>query len=257
MTLTVNGAADERRARMAQVRLYLCTDARTDRGGPREFARFLHAALSGGVDVVQLRDRSLDVVDELEYLALARAVTREHGALLAVNDRADLALAAGADVFHTGQRDLPVGFSRSMLGPEMILGRSSGGGAQGAAALADPDVDYFCVGPVWGTPTKPGRAAVGTGAVRAMADAAASAIALTSGAAAPAAGDTSGAQAEATTLHPAPWFAIGGIDLDTVADVVAAGARRIVVVRAITHAGDPEAAARALRRALEPIPVNG
>lgn len=233
MTLTVNGAADERRARMAQVRLYLCTDARTDRGGPREFARFLHAALSGGVDVVQLRDRSLDVVDELEYLALARAVTREHGALLAVNDRADLALAAGADVFHTGQRDLPVGFSRSMVGPEMILGRSSGGGAQGAAALADPDVDYFCVGPVWGTPTKPGRAAVGTGAVRAMADAAASGTVET------------------------PWFAIGGIDLDTVADVVAAGARRIVVVRAITDAGDPETAARALRRALEPVRVSG
>lgn len=240
MTLTVNGAADERRARMAQVRLYLCTDARTDRGGPREFARFLHAALSGGVDVVQLRDRGLDVVDELEYLALARGITREHGALLAVNDRADLALAAGADVFHTGQRDLPVGFSRSMLGPEMILGRSSGGGAQGAAALADPDVDYFCVGPVWGTPTKPGRAAVGTGAVRAMADAAASGTARLE-----------------TPLVETPWFAIGGIDLDTVADVVAAGARRIVVVRAITDAGDPEAAARALRRALEPIPVNG
>lgn len=232
--MTVNGAARERRrARMTQVRLYLCTDARTDRGGLPEFARFLHAALSGGVDVVQLRDRSLDVVDELEYLALARAVTREHGALLAVNDRADLALAAGADVFHTGQRDLPVGFSRAMLGPEMILGRSSSGGAQGAAALADPDVDYCCVGPVWGTPTKPGRAAVGTGAVRAMADAAASGLVET------------------------PWFAIGGIDLDTVADVVAAGAQRIVVVRAITDAGDPEAAARALRGALEPLRVNG
>lgn len=223
---------------MEQVRLYLCTDARTDRGGPREFVRFLHAALSGGVDVVQLRDRTLDVVDELEYLALARAVTREHGALLAVNDRADLARAAGADVFHTGQRDLPVAFARDLLGPEIILGRSSGGGEQGMAALGDGEVDYFCVGPVWGTPTKPGRAAVGTGAVRAMADAAAS-------------GMTSGMTAgEAPGAERTPWFAIGGIDLTTVADVVAAGARRIVVVRAITQASDPAAAARALRAAV-------
>lgn len=216
-----------RHEQLLQARLYLCTDARTQRGDQRDFVAFLHAALSGGVDVVQLRDPGLDVVDELEYLALARAVTREHGALLAVNDRADLAVAAEADVVHTGQRDLPVARVRALVGPDVVLGRSTQGGGQAAAALADPDVDYFCVGPVWATPTKPGRAAVGIEEVRAT--------------------------ATATRGTGAPWFAIGGVDTTSVHDVVAAGAQRVVVVRAITDARDPLAAARELRSALGPL----
>ncbi|MBF0689407.1 MAG: thiamine phosphate synthase [Cellulomonas sp.] len=209
----------ERRARLADARLYLCTDARRASG---DLDQFLHAVLAGGVDVVQLRDRSLDVVDELAIGARVRDVAHEHGALFAVNDRADLAQALRADVLHTGQRDLPVAVARELVGPGMLLGRSSGGGAAAAEAAADPEVDYFCVGPVRATPTKPGRDPVGLAAVREVADAA------------------------PTT----PWFAIGGIDEALLPDVVAAGARRAVVVRALTHAPDPQAAAARLRAAL-------
>lgn len=206
-----------RRARLDDARLYLCTDARRATGDLEEF---LHAVLAGGVDVVQLRDRSLDVLDELETGALVRDVAHEHGALFAVNDRADLAHALRADVLHTGQRDLPPARAREIVGPGVLLGRSSGGGSAAAAADADPDVDYFCVGPVLATPTKPGREPVGLDAVRAVA-----------------------ASAPVT-----PWFAIGGIDEGLLPDVVAAGARRVVVVRALTAAADPRGAAERLRR---------
>jgi thiamine-phosphate pyrophosphorylase len=208
-----------RRERLATARLYLCTDARRERG---DLEWFLHAALSGGVDVVQLRDKSLDARDELELQPLVARVAAEYGALVAVNDRADVARLTGAPVFHTGQRDLPVAGSRELLGPDVILGRSTHSLEQAAEAEADPDVDYYCVGPVWPTPTKEGRSAVGVELVRAVAD----------------------------TGAGTPWFAIGGIDERTVADVVAAGARRAVVVRAITEAHDPRAAAARLRRAL-------
>ncbi|MCC2322373.1 thiamine phosphate synthase [Cellulomonas xiejunii] len=212
-------ARAERRARLADARLYLCTDARRASGG---LDQFLHAVLAGGVDVVQLRDRSLDVVDELTTGARVRDLAHQHGALFAVNDRADLARALRADVLHTGQRDLPVAVARELVGPGMLLGRSSGGGAAAAEAAGDPDVDYFCVGPVRATPTKPGREPVGLAAVRAVAD----------------------------TAPTTPWFAIGGIDEALLPDVVAAGARRVVVVRALTHAPDPQAAAERLRDAL-------
>ena len=136
-------------------------------------------------------------------------------------------VAAGADVLHTGQRDLPVAAARAVVGPGAVLGRSTGGGVQASAADAAPDVDYFCVGPVWATPTKPGRAAVGIEEVRAT--------------------------ATATRGTGAPWFAIGGVDTTSVHDVVAAGAQRVVVVRAITDARDPLAAAREVRSALGPL----
>lgn len=209
----------DRTRRLADARLYLCTDARRDRG---DLESFLHAALSGGVDIVQLRDKSLDARTELELQPLVARVAAEHGALVAVNDRADLAELAGAAILHTGQEDLPVAASRRLLGPDLLLGRSTHSVEQAAVAEADPDVDYFCVGPVWPTPTKQGRPAVGVETVRAV------------------------AAAEPAT----PWFAIGGIDERSVAEVVGAGARRVVVVRAITAADDPEAAARRLRAAL-------
>ncbi len=208
--------SDHRRRRLADARLYLCTDARRDRGDLEEF---LHAALSGGVDIVQLRDKTLDVRDELEIHALVSGVAAQHEVLVAVNDRADVAQLVGADVFHTGQSDLPVAAARELLGGDILIGRSTHSVAQAAEAEADGDVDYFCVGPVWPTPTKPGRPAVGTETVRAVAE-----------------------------LEPStPWFAIGGIDEESVGRVIEAGTRQAVVVRAITGAGDPKAAARRLK----------
>jgi thiamine-phosphate pyrophosphorylase len=209
-------APDAARARLADARLYLCTDAREERG---DLEDFLRAALAGGVDVVQLRDKTLAVARELELQELVARVATEHGALWAVNDRADVARLTGAPVVHMGQGDLPVPAVRSLLGAAPVLGRSTHSAEQAAAAEADPDVDYFCVGPLWATPTKPGRAAVGLDLLRAV----------------------------AATRPSTPWFAIGGIDAGRLDAVLDAGADRVVVVRAITQASDPEAAARALR----------
>ena len=134
-----------------------------------------------------------------------------------MNDRADVALAAGADVLHLGQDDLPVPVARRILGPGPLIGRSSHSPAQADAVAAEPGVDYFCAGPVWVTPTKPGRPATGPGLL-----------------------------AHVTQTRPArPWFAIGGISLARLDEVLAAGATRVVVVRAITEADDPAAATRA------------
>lgn len=216
------------RERLADARLYLCTDARRDKG---DLARFAEEALSGGVDIIQLRDKGsagerefgpLEAKDELAALAVLSAAARRHGALLAVNDRADLALASAADVLHLGQGDLPVHYARQIVGPDVLIGRSTGNRAQASLAAIEDDVDYFTTGPVWATPTKPGRSAAGLDQVRAVA----------------------AAQPER------PWFAIGGIDLERLPEVLAAGATRIVVVRAITEAADPRAAARALADAL-------
>ncbi|CDO09364.1 thiamine phosphate synthase [Mycolicibacterium cosmeticum] len=206
------------RARLADARLYLCTDARLARG---DLAEFADAALAGGVDIIQLRDKGLEARQELAALEILADAARRHGALLAVNDRADVARAAGSDVLHLGQDDLPLEVARSIIGPEPLIGRSTHDEQQVAAALAEP-VDYFCTGPCWPTPTKPGRPAPGLDLVR-----------------------------HTAALAPAkPWFAIGGIDADRLPEVLAAGARRIVVVRAITDADDPRAAARHLKDAL-------
>ncbi|MGE2733576.1 thiamine phosphate synthase [Mycolicibacterium vaccae] len=213
-------------SRLASCRLYLCTDARRERG---DLAEFADAALAGGVDIIQLRDKNsageqqfgpLEARQELEALEVLADAARRHGALLAVNDRADIARAAGADVLHLGQDDLPLEVARDIVGSR-VIGRSTHDVAQVERAVRE-DVDYFCVGPCWPTPTKPGRPAPGLDLVRAAA-----------------ALDT-----------PKPWFAIGGIDAQTLPEVVAAGARRVVVVRAITAADDPKAAAESLRAAL-------
>ncbi|PSL08375.1 thiamine-phosphate diphosphorylase [Haloactinopolyspora alba] len=212
-------SGESRRRRLAEARLYLCTDARRDRA---DLESFLHAALAGGVDIVQLRDKTLDAADELAAHEIVRGVAAEHDALVAVNDRADLALLAAADVFHTGQTDLPVPASRQLLGDDVMLGRSTHSPEQAAAAEADNEIDYFCVGPVWPTPTKQGRPAVGLDTVETV----------------------------ARTSPATPWFAIGGVDETTVDAVIDAGARRAVVVRAITEAADPESAARRLAQRL-------
>jgi thiamine-phosphate pyrophosphorylase len=207
------------RDRLAQARLYLCVDARERQG---DLAEFLDAVLGAGVDVVQLRQKGLEATQELAFLDVFREQATKHGALFAVNDRADLAYAAGADILHLGQDDLPVPVARRIIGPDPIIGRSSHAEPEAAAAADEPGVDYFCTGPVWPTPTKPGRPAPGLPLVRYAA-------------------------ALATTR---PWYAIGGIDLDHLDEVLAAGARRVVVVRALTDAPDPAAAAAEFARRL-------
>lgn len=202
-------------SRLAAARLYLCTDARERQG---DLPAFLDAVLAGGVDIVQLRQKGLEAGQELRYLEVFRAACAAHGALLAVNDRADVAYACGADVLHLGQDDLPVGTAREVLGPAPLIGLSSHAEPETAAAAAEPDADYFCTGPVWPTPTKPGRPAPGLDLVR-----------------------------YATSLRTArPWFAIGGIDETNLDQVLGAGAARIVVVRVITEADNPRAAAARL-----------
>jgi thiamine-phosphate pyrophosphorylase len=205
--------AEHIRARLADARLYLCTPNRPD------LAPFVDAALAGGVDIVQLRDKTLEAGPELAALAIIAEACARHGALLAVNDRADIALAAGADILHLGQDDLPVPLARRILGDDIAIGRSTHDLGQAEAAAAQPGVDYFCTGPCWPTPTKPGRPAPGLDLVRAVAKA----------------------------DPPRPWFAIGGIDAARLPEVRAAGATRVVVVRAITAADDPRAAAETLR----------
>ncbi len=217
-------------------RLYLCTDARRDRG---DFEDFVDAAFAGGVDIIQLRDKSLEAAEELELLEVLHAAAQRHGRLWAVNDRADIASLSGAPVFHIGQKDISLDAARGFLGKDAVIGLSTHSPKQVDAAIAASPgrkgLDYFCVGPVWATPTKPGRAAVGLDLVRYAAEA------------------IGRADAEGTGKVDGvmPWFAIGGIDLSNVEQVVDAGARRIVVVRAITDAADPAHAAGALLAALD------
>jgi thiamine-phosphate pyrophosphorylase len=194
---------------LAGRRLYFVTGV----DGPVE------AALTGGVDVVQLRAK--DAGDD-EIVAAGRRfrrLTRAAGVLFVVDDRPDLAVACDADGVHVGQDDVPVEEARRIVGPRRLVGLSTHSAEQFRAARG---VDYVGVGPVFATPTKPGRAAVGLELVR-----------------------------EAARVAPVPWFAIGGIDLSNVADVVAAGAARIAVVRAIQDAPDPAAAAARLRSRLD------
>ena len=197
------------RERLATARLYLVCDAR-----PLEWLR---AALRGGVDLVQLRDKTLDDGGLVAAAGAFREAASEAGALFILNDRPDLVAACDADGVHVGQDDLSPAEARGILGAERIIGRSTHAPAQADLASSDVDVDYLAVGPVHATPTKPGRPAAGLEYV-----------------------------AYAARTVTKPWFAIGGLDAGNVDAVVARGAERIVVVRAITEASDPEAAARVL-----------
>jgi thiamine-phosphate pyrophosphorylase len=206
--------SDDRRQRLARARLYLVCDGSFGAAGVR-------AALAGGADVVQLREKDGDDRAVLAAAAEFRRAADEHGALFILNDRPDLAAAAGADGVHLGQDDAAPAEARAVVGDDAIVGLSTHSPAQADAAQAS-GADYFCVGPVHATPTKAGRPAVGLEPVR-----------------------------HAATGARLPWFAIGGLNPGNVGAVLDAGARRIVVVRAITEADDPEAAARALRVALD------
>ena len=200
-----------RRERLETARLYLVCDARPE--------DFLERALRGGVDVVQLRMKGAPddaIVHAAEGFARLCA---EHGALFILNDRPDLAAQVGADGVHVGQDDVTVAAARELIGADRLVGLSTHTPAQVDAASG---VDYIAVGPVHETPTKPGRPSVGLGLVR-----------------------------HAAARARVPFFAIGGIDTDNVAEVRAAGGRRVAVVRALTEAADPTRAARDLRAALE------
>lgn len=227
---TLDGVTGGKRQRLDAATLYLCTDARRERG---DLLDFVDAVLAAGVDIVQLRDKgsvgeqrfgALEARHELEILAGLRELTSAHDALLAVNDRADIAALAGADVLHVGQDDLAPADARTIVGPDVLIGRSTHNFDQATHAATDTDVDYFCVGPCWPTPTKPGRPAPGLDLVRQV--------------------------AAAPVAAAKPWFAIGGIDTGRLAQVRSAGARRAVVVRAITAAPDPATATRQLREHL-------
>jgi thiamine-phosphate pyrophosphorylase len=213
---------EERLRRLQDARLYFVCDGRPDGRDPTPL---LQAALRGGADLIQLREKAPRCAEELISLSDPfRRAAAEHGALFILNDRPDLVEACGADGVHVGQEDASVAEARAEAGPEGLVGLSTHSPAELRAALDahdDERPDQASVGPVWATPTKEGRPATGLGLVELAAR-------------------------EATI----PWFAIGGIDVENVSQVVSAGAERIVVVRAVRDAADPEAAAHALRVAL-------
>jgi thiamine-phosphate pyrophosphorylase len=199
--------------RLQNAHLYLVCDEQPD--------GFLEAALSGGVDVVQLRMKNRSDEAILTAAAHFAPLCQQHGALFILNDRPDLVTAARADGVHLGQDDTSVTEARSMIGSGRIIGLSTHSRQQIDAA-AQLDVDYIGVGPVYDTPTKPGRPGVGVDLVRYAAEHA-----------------------------QMPFFAIGGINAGNVGAVAHAGAARVAVVRALTDSTAPEPTAAALRRALE------
>ncbi len=208
-----------RRERLRTARLYLCCDARPRGEDPEPLLR---AALSGGVDIVQLREKSLPR-REIERSALTfRRLCDTYSALFMVNDDPDLARACDADGVHVGQDDMAATEAREALGPDAIVGLSTHSEEQIAAA-AEQAVNYISVGPIWETPTKEGRPAVGLELI---------------------------SHAAANASHP--FFAIGGIDPSNAPQVVEAGARRLCVVRAIRDAEEPAVVAEQLRGAFAP-----
>jgi thiamine-phosphate pyrophosphorylase len=216
--MSATSPGTDRRGRLAAARLYLVCDSRP---GGRSLGQILPAAVAGGVQIVQLREKRATDSELTRLACAARELCDRLGVLLIVNDRPAVAFQAGADGLHLGQADMPVEEAREVIGPDMLIGLSTHSRAQVDAAAAS-DIDYIGVGPVHETPTKPGRAAVGVELVR-----------------------------YASSRAQMPFFAIGGITQSNLAAVIAAGARRVAVVRAIAQAEDPERAARSLTAELE------
>jgi thiamine-phosphate pyrophosphorylase len=204
-----------RRERLRTARLYFVCDARPQ----TDLERLLRAALTGGADIVQLREKELGRAEIERAAETFRRVADNFSALFVVNDDPELARACDADGVHVGQDDVSAEQARELMGPDAVVGLSTHSEEQIAASAGRP-VDYISVGPVWETPTKEGRPGVGTDLI-----------------------------AHAAQHAPHPFFAIGGIDAGNAEQVVAAGAERLCVVRAIRDAADPEAAATELRQA--------
>jgi thiamine-phosphate pyrophosphorylase len=204
-----------RRERLRTARLYFVCDAR-----PRgDLEALLRAALTGGADIVQLREKELGRMEIERAAETFRRVADTYSALFVLNDDPELARSCDADGVHVGQDDVSAEQARELLGPDAIIGLSTHSQEQIGASTGRP-VDYISVGPIWETPTKEGRAAVGLNLIR-----------------------------DAAEHAPHPFFAIGGIDPGNAAEVVEAGAQRLCTVRAIRDAADPAAAAAALRQA--------
>ena len=218
---------DTRRDRLARARLYLVTDARTAQG---DLAAFLDAVLGAGVDVVQLRQKDAEAGDLLRWSTGFRAAADRYEALFIINDRPDVAVAARADGVHVGQNDLPVTWARRVVGPDLLIGLSTHAPAE--FDVGATEADYLCAGPVYETPTKAGRPPTGLEYVR------------------------HAAARERDGMEERPWFAIGGIDTQTLPDAIEAGASRVAVVRAVGGAGDPAAAVRRLLAELRGLPGN-
>ena len=208
---------DWRRARLAGARLYLCCD-HTAGGG--DLAGFLDRVLAAGVDLVQFRDKRALEDDIFEHGPVFREAARRHGALFVLNDEPLFAKDLDADGVHVGQDDAPVREARRAVGPDRLVGLSTHAVAEVDGAL-ETDVDYFAVGPVWATPTKEGRPAIGLEPVR-----------------------------HAAEVADRPWFVTGDVRAERLPELRAAGAARAVVVRAITQADDPAAVVSELRKLL-------
>ncbi len=204
--------------------LYLCTPDRPD------LDVFVTACITGGVDVVQLREKQLEAKPLVQRARLVRSICHAHGVPFILNDRPDLALEVEADGVHLGQDDAPVALARRILGPDAIIGlsthdRSDLDGVVAPAGLvgtAGPDVSYISAGPVEATPTKPGRPGTGLGYLEL-----------------------------ATQQSPVPVFVTGGVTPEKIPQLARAGARHFVVVRYLTEAGDPHHAARILRQSID------
>lgn len=206
------------RKRLESSNLYLVTPA-SPKAGP--LGEFLAAVLDAGVDMVQLREKDMEAGPLLQIAEIVRQKTEAAGALFIINDHLDVAIAAGADGVHLGQDDLPTEIARSQAGKDFLIGLSTHDEEQIIAA-AESEADYIGAGPVYETPTKPGRPATGETLLR-----------------------------FAAGRFDHPWFAIGGIDEETLPRVLAAGATRVSVLRALTEAQDPGAVARRIRKELE------
>jgi thiamine-phosphate pyrophosphorylase len=213
------GIGPLRRQRLAWARLYFVCEGRPRGRNPEDL---LKAAFSGGVGMLELRDRELAELPLAQHAETFRRLADTYGAPFIVNDDPELALELNADGVHVGQDDIPPGEAREILGSDAIVGLSTHCREQIEAAQSEP-VDYISVGPVWETPTKEGRSATGLELIR-----------------------------TASEIATMPWFAIGGIGPDNIAEVISAGAKRVCVVRAIRDAPDPRAAAQALISALDP-----
>ena len=203
------------RERLRTARLYFVCDARP----AADLERLLRAALTGGADIVQLREKELGRMEIERAAQTFRRVADTYSALFIVNDDPELARICDADGVHVGQDDVSAEQARALLGPDAIVGLSTHSEEQ-ISASAERPVDYISVGPIWETPTKEGRPAVGLDLIR-----------------------------HAAERAPHPFFAIGGIDPGNAGEVVGAGAQRLCAVRAIRDAADPQAAAAALRQA--------
>jgi thiamine-phosphate pyrophosphorylase len=225
--MSVRDLGAERRAQLAAARLYLVCGAIPDQSSTdrRDLPDLLRAAVAGGVDIVQLREKHLGDEQLVSVADAARALCERLGALLIVNDRPSVAMEAGADGVHVGQDDMPVAEVRELLGPDMLIGLST----HTPEEIDAPDAaqaDYIGVGPVHETPTKPGRPAVGLELIR-----------------------------YAAQHSPVPFFAIGGLHAGNLREAIDAGGRRAVVLRAIAEAEDPSGAARSLRELLDASPL--